>query len=129
MPRQIRTFSIINKRNGVELANQAEIADNIFTRFKGLLGRKVFEPGEALIITACSSVHMFFMRFPIDILFCTKDLTVIELQNHLRPWRLSKTVLSAKTVIELPSGTIERADIKLGDELKVLDRAGASDRA
>ena len=109
---------LLNRRNGALVAGNATWASTMFSRLKGLLGRASFEPGEALILPSCSAVHMFFMRFAIDIVFCDKNFQVLGIQENLRPWRISKLVPNAYYTIELPLGTIQQADIRLGDELE-----------
>ena len=58
------------------MASRVVRAETAGTRAKGLLGRAGMDPGEALWIVPCSSIHTFFMRFPIDVLFLDEKLTV-----------------------------------------------------
>src|SRR3989338_6279649 len=60
---------IINKTKNTVIAEQAAMADTVLSLLKGLLGRDSINPGEALIITQCRSIHMFFMKFGIDVIF------------------------------------------------------------
>jgi uncharacterized membrane protein (UPF0127 family) len=63
-----------NLRNGKELSDNVTVADSLFKRMKGLLGRSGMSAGEALWIKPCMSVHTFFMRFPIDVVFLSKKI-------------------------------------------------------
>lgn len=110
---------IVNLRNGAELASTARIADSFMSRTVGLLGRFTLPEGHALLIPGCRMVHMFFMRFPIDVLFCTAEHVVLDMQHNLRPWRVSRYVFGARSVLELPAGVLESADVRIGDRLKV----------
>lgn len=101
---------IINKTKNSVLAENALIADSWPKRTKGLLGRKAFERGEALVIDPCNSVHTFFMAFAIDVLFVDKDNRVIKAVSNLKPFRMTAVVISSAYVIELPSGTIARTN-------------------
>src|SRR5438876_6259023 len=90
---------------------EAEVADNPWTRMRGLLGRKDLAPGRGLLIDPCSSVHMFFMRFPIDVVYLNKEDEVVRIATDLKPWRLSFGGKGAKRTIELPSGTLNRLGV------------------
>ena len=46
-----------------------EIADTFWRRFRGLMGRSDIAPAHALLIFPCSGVHMFFMRFAVDVVY------------------------------------------------------------
>jgi uncharacterized membrane protein (UPF0127 family) len=99
------------------IAEKISIADSFFSRFMGLMGKKTLPEGSCLIITPCNSIHMFFMRFPIDALFLDKDNTVVYILEGIKPWRLSKIVWNAHSVIELPQGTIRKSRTSEGDRL------------
>ncbi|MCX5706994.1 MAG: DUF192 domain-containing protein [Candidatus Omnitrophica bacterium] len=70
---------IINQARNTILADQVIVADNPFTRMKGLFGRDEFKKGEALIIKPCNSVHTLFMPFSIDVLFVDKNNQVVKI--------------------------------------------------
>jgi uncharacterized membrane protein (UPF0127 family) len=99
------------------IAEKVGIADSFFSRFMGLMGKKTLPEGSCLIITPCNSIHMFFMRFPIDALFLDKDNTVVYILEGIKPWGLSKIVWNAHSVIELPQGTIRKSRTSEGDRL------------
>ena|SRR5579862_3507751 len=61
--------------------------------------------------------HMFFMRFPVDVAFIDAEGKVVRLYHGLRPWRISRVVRRAKAAIELPSGSLARAGVGVGDLL------------
>jgi uncharacterized membrane protein (UPF0127 family) len=84
---------------------------------RGLLGRASLEPDEGMLFHPAGSIHMFFMRFPIDAVFCTRDLEVIDVARDLQPWKTAGRK-GAKVVVELPVGAA--ADVAPGDRL-VLD--------
>ncbi len=107
----------INTRTGKILATNVKVADTLFTRMKGLLGRKDLPQGEALWIKPCFSVHTFFMKFPIDVLFLDKENQVIAVLSDLKPNRLTKLYPTAFSVLELPTGTIDATDTALGDRI------------
>ena len=107
-----------NVTRGVVVARDAEIADTLWTRFRGLMARspESFPPGSGLLIDPCSSIHMFFMRFPIDVLYLNREDRVVRVQPNIKPWRVGPLrTRGARYVIELPAGTIERTGTRVGD--------------
>jgi len=108
-----------NRTQGTTLADNVKVADNIFTRVKGLLGRSGLNRGEALIIKPCNSIHMFFMRFAIDAIFVDRNNQVVGLVKRLRPFRLSPIFWKAYFVIELPAGTIQETRTQIQDYISI----------
>lgn len=93
-------------------------ADDAASRSKGLLGRASLSADEAMWIVPCPMIHTFFMKFPIDVLFLRRDLTVARVIENLKPWRLSPWVLSAHSVLELKGGVL-RGSVRAGDLLEM----------
>lgn len=114
-----QTVKIINQSKGTILADKAEIADTPFKRIKGLLGRKGLNQGEGMVIIPCNSIHTFFMRFSIDVIFLGNDNRVVALAESLPPARLFGSLLEGKLVIELPSGTLSRTKTTLKDQISI----------
>ena len=85
-------------------------------RMRGLLGRGGLEPGSGMLIDASPSVHMFFMRFAIDVVFVDRDRKVVRVVEHLRPWRVAGARRAA-AALELPAGAAAAAGVDVGDTL------------
>lgn len=102
------------------IAEEAWEARTLWSRLIGLIGRRDFPPGSALIIPRCNHIHTFGMSFPIDVLFVNADNTVLAGES-LRPWRISKRCPGASKVIELPPGAIAEYGIQAGDEISLSD--------
>jgi uncharacterized membrane protein (UPF0127 family) len=83
---------------------------------RGLLGRDGLEPAEGLLIRPTNSVHMFFMRFPIDVVFLDRELTVKKIVEALRPWRMAGA-RGAKAALEIPAGEASRRGVTVGERL------------
>jgi uncharacterized protein len=111
----------INKTKGSEVAGRLEVADNASARSKGLLGRSGLAQGAGLWIIPCESVHTFWMKFSIDLIYLDRALRVRKVRECVRPWRMS-ACLTAHSVIELPCGTIRNSQTSLGDQLEFSDR-------
>ena len=109
------------------LASQAEVANQAASRNKGLLGRTALNPGEGLWIVPCESVHTFFMKFPIDLVYIDRNKKVKKIRSHVRPWRLS-ACLSAHSIIELPAGVIQNTQTGPGDQLEFAPSNASNDQ-
>ncbi|MFA4842844.1 MAG: DUF192 domain-containing protein [Candidatus Omnitrophota bacterium] len=112
-------MKIINLTKNTLLADTAALASTPLKRFIGLLGRRAFLPGEALVLKPCNSIHTFFMRFPIDVLFLDKNGFVLKGIANLKPFRLTAIYFGAKLAIELPSGTIQESLTQPKDKLVI----------
>ena len=103
---------------GPVVCEQGEVAASSWSRSKGLLGRSGLGEQEGLWIQPTSSIHMWFMRFPIDVIWAAEDGRVIKLVVNIKPWRMS-FCRGAKVSLELPVGAIERSGVKVGDHLVI----------
>jgi len=110
-------FRVTNTTRNALLAHRAERATHFFMRLKGLIGRTGFNAGEGLQIEPCNSIHTFFMRFPIDAIFLDEGRKVLRVCSALRPWQVVICV-QAKSVLELPAGTVARTGTRTADELE-----------
>lgn len=99
------------------LAYNCDRAGTFFARFKGLQLVKELPAGSGLLITPCNSIHMFFMRFPIDAVFIDADNNVVCIEEGIKPWRVSRVIRNARSVLELPAGTAAATGTVLGDVL------------
>src|SRR5215217_1381124 len=88
---------------GEVVCGRCSVADTALSRMKGLLGRRSLECGEGLLLRPAGSVHTAFMRFPIDVVFLTGELEVIDVAARVPPWRAAGR-RGAKAVLELPAG-------------------------
>jgi len=112
---------VLRNAGGDVVCARCEVADNPWTRLRGLLGRSGLEPDQGMLFRPAGSIHMMFMRFPIDALFCDRDLVVVGIERNLRPWRMAARK-GAKVVVELAVGATE--GVEPGDRL-FLDTMGA----
>ena len=104
----------INVTKGVALASELEIAMSFAARSQGLLGRSGLKSDTGLLIDPCSSIQMWFMRFPIDVVFLDSKNRVVGLRRNVKPWGMAWSWRGAKT-IELPVGVIASTRTQLGD--------------
>jgi len=107
-----------NKRNNKILAKKAKLCKNSFSKALGLMFSKknqtllfIFKKEKII------SLHMFFVFYPIDILFLNKNKKVVELKENFKPFRVMIAKKPAKYIIELPQGTIKKTNTLLGDTI------------
>lgn len=112
-------MNIYNSTQNNLIADNVKVADNFFSRSVGLLSRKALSEGEALIIKPCCSIHTFFMKFEIDVLFINSKGKIIALYGNVKPWRILPIHLTSSYVIELPAGQITMKNICLGDIIRI----------
>jgi uncharacterized protein len=114
-------FYVYNKTRETFVATEATVADDYFRRLIGLLGKtkRWAKLGRGLWIIPSRGVHTIGMLFPIDVLFLNKNKEVIHIEEHMRPFRISKISLKATSVLELPAHAIYRSGTKVGDSLEI----------
>lgn len=105
-----------NQTRDTVLGDAVDVADTSATRRTGLLKHERLEPGHGLWIVPCESVHTFFMKFPIDLVYVGKDKKVRKVRHAVPAWRLSMC-LTARSILELPAGTAEQTGTQAGDQL------------
>lgn len=113
---------IRNERNGQVVAAKILPAFDSKTRRTGLLKHASLPDGHAIVIAPTNAVHTWFMRFPIDIAFVTKDGRVVKVCHAVKPWRLA-AAFRGYAVIELAAGSLARCDTVSGDVLAVVPAA------
>ena len=111
-------MKIFNSSKNTVLAENCNVANAFFSRLKGLMGIGELPSGSGLHIIPCNSIHMFFMKIPLDIVFLDRSNTAIYLMEGIKPWKVSKIVHKAHSVLELPIGTINASGTCIGDRME-----------
>ena len=114
----MKRFRVVNRTRGTILGEAVDRADTSRTRNEGLLKRSGLAKGEGLWIVPTQSIHMFFMKFAIDVIYLDREKRVVKTVSRLRPWRMSAS-WRGHSVMELPAGTIEESGTKRGDLVEV----------
>ena len=112
---------VYNKTREAFVATEAVVADGYLGRLVGLLGKtkRWARFGAGLWIVPSRGVHTIGMLFPIDLVFLNKEKEVVHVEEHVRPFRISKVSLKASSVLELPPHTIYRTGTRVGDQLEI----------
>lgn len=101
----------------IYLPVQIKKADTFVGRFLGLMFRRSLPGHSALWLIPCNSIHMFFMRFSIDVVFLDKQNKIVKLAEHVQPWSMIPPVGAAYSALELQAGTIRKHGLQVGDQI------------
>jgi uncharacterized membrane protein (UPF0127 family) len=110
--------ALINTTNGIVLAKQTILLDSWTGRFLGVMGRTL-RPGQSVGISACDWVHTFFVRCPLDLIYCDPAGSVLKVVFQLPSNRWGPRIPGSFVVWELLGGTINGESVAVGDSLVV----------
>jgi uncharacterized protein len=113
----MRLLRVVNTRRNTELGGRIGLADGWLARLRGMIGRPAPGPGEGLLLTPCRSVHMYGMRFSLDVAFLEADGAVVATYRLLSPGSRTRWHRNAVHALELPPGTLETSGTVVGDVL------------
>jgi uncharacterized protein len=99
----MRYVRVVNVSTGEILAEQALVAETLFSRFMGLQGKRALPKGGGLILMPTNAIHTLFMMMPIDAVFVSQAGKVLHVGRRLHPWRLGPVVPRALYCVELPA--------------------------
>lgn len=108
-------MQIKNETRGTVLGRNVELADNAWARLKGFLFRPPPQSGEGILLTPCNAIHMWGVRFPLDVVYLDAGGRVLKVLESLRPWAAPGRVSDGRYVLEVPVGTIEATGTTVGD--------------
>ena len=111
----MQILQLINQTRNIVVGDRVTVADTSLSRMLGLLGTTGLGKGEGLWIRPSSGVHTVGMRFPIDVIGLDKNLRVLKLWKHLRPYRITSVSVALRSVVELSSGRIAECQVQVGD--------------
>ena len=112
-------YILSNKTKNIVIARNVLIANTFGTRLLGLLSKRGLGCEEGLVITECKSIHMFFMKFSIDVVFVDRAYRVVGLVQNIKPFQLSPFFFKANKAIELCSGCIQQKSVSINDLLVI----------
>lgn len=120
----MRPVRVLNPGRGTVLGDRIRVARSLRDRTVGLLGTTGLRPGEGLWIERSPSIHMFFMRYPIDAVFVAADGRVTKVVPNLKPWHVVWWAPGARDCLELPAGAAAAAGVQVGDQLQLVAGEG-----
>jgi len=108
-----------NSNNNYDLiVSELMFADNFFSKLFGLIFKNL-NKNQGFVIENCNSIHTFWMRYKIDLVFLNKNNEVVKLYENFKQFRVTPLIKNAVKVIELPAGTIKNNFLQVGDILKI----------
>ena len=113
----------VNRTRDTILCAKLETAAGFTGRSRGLLGRTGLNPDEGMLFEADGFIpvlwmHMFFMRFAIDIVFLNGEGRVLKINHRLKPWRVSSMVFGARRALEIAAGAASSSRTEVGDRIE-----------
>lgn len=114
----MRYLHVTAPRTGRDLAARAELADTFVARLRGLLGKPLLRTGEGILLTPCNAVHMWGMKYPIDVAFLDSEGVVMAMYEGLPPGGRTRRHRGARYALEVPVRTLSIAGVKVGDPLR-----------
>jgi uncharacterized membrane protein (UPF0127 family) len=112
---------------GTVVCEHCLLAETMFARLRGLLGRSGLSSGEGMLLRPAASIHTAFMRFPIDAVFLDRENRVVKVAAELAPWRVA-ACRGSRTVLELPAGEAARQGLRPGVSLTQVWRSEPASR-
>ncbi|MDR2067195.1 MAG: DUF192 domain-containing protein [Endomicrobium sp.] len=80
---------------------EIKVAETFFSKFLGFMFKK--NVNYALLFKNCRSIHTFFMRFNLDIVFLDKENKVIKVVRNVKPFRVVLPIKNSFSILEIPS--------------------------
>jgi uncharacterized membrane protein (UPF0127 family) len=108
----------VELESGEVVCERCLMATSWGLRFRGLMGKKELSAGDGILLRPCASVHTMFMRFPIDVVFCDRDMRVLAVAPEVGKWRM-RSHRGARVVLELATGAAARRGIVNGEQLRL----------
>jgi uncharacterized membrane protein (UPF0127 family) len=114
-----RILRVCNVSKDTSLGDHVDVADSSLARLVGLLGKKSLAVGAGLWIMPSNGVHTIGMMFAIDVILIDRHCRVVGVRENLRPFRITKLNWHARSVLEVPVGTIRASRTEVGDHLSL----------
>ncbi len=115
----MKTLSVWNASRSGFVADQVRLANTRWTRLRGMLGRPEPAPGEGMLLAPCQSVHMYWMKYSLDVVFLAPNGCVVEAYHGLAPSKRSRWHRDADRALELRAGTLASSGTQIGDQLEL----------
>ncbi|WP_075036898.1 DUF192 domain-containing protein [Halobacillus dabanensis] len=110
-------MQVIDRQSNQLIVKDLQTAYTFWSRLRGLMMTKSIPDNYGLHIAPCPSIHTFFMKYSIDVIYLNERKEIIGTEENLSPGRLGKRFSEAESVIELPAGGIKKVSITVGQTL------------
>lgn len=96
---------------------EVELANTTRKRMIGLMFQKNIKKG--LLLFPNNSIHTFFMKEAIDVVYLNKQNEIIKISQEMRPWRVGPIVFKGVKTLELPLGSVNIYLLKVGQLIQL----------
>ncbi|WP_318506904.1 DUF192 domain-containing protein [Bacillus sp. T3] len=110
-------MKIFRQNHDIDVPILIKVCDRFWPRFRGLMFRRKPLVDEGILLVPCNSIHMFFMFFPIDVVFLDRNDVVVVVRKNVKPNMMIFPIRGAEKVLELPIGTVEKYSIEVKDQI------------
>ncbi len=107
---------------GVRVVNQIFHANTFFTRLKGLMGTKELRLDSGLLLEPCDSVHTWYMKYAIDVIYINKENNVLHVEHSMKPNKWGKKIPGAVKVLEVNGGLAKAMGLAPGNEINLMPK-------
>ena len=104
-----RLYTLRHPTTGSVVATVNKL-DGFWEKGIGLIGRSSLEPATGVWLSDVASIHTFFVRFPIDILFLDRQFRLLKSARGVSPWNPLVRCPGAWHTLELAAGTLDSLD-------------------
>lgn len=125
----MKRVRVVNRERGTELGDRVRVADRWWPRLRGMIGRPPPRAGEGLLITESRGVHMWWMKYPLDVAILDDEGTVVALYPELAPGTRTKLHRRGRFALELPAGALESTGTSVGDTLSWEEHGSAAEES
>lgn len=112
-------LAVYSAKSGESIALKVIKATSFLARLKGLALKPRLHPEEGLWLYPCRAIHTWGLCFSIDAVFLDRDLVIVAIERHLKPFCSLKYHLKAFSVLELGAGQSALFDLAPGDRLSI----------
>jgi uncharacterized protein len=110
-------YSGVNSQSMAQICSELRFAISFKDRLFGLIFKNI-KKGQGFVINDCNSIHTFWMRYKIDVVFLDKNNKIIKLYESFKPFRVTPVIKFSSCIIEFPEFAIKDLFLKTGDQLK-----------
>lgn len=108
-----------NQTKQTILAENLKVCTSLWSKARGVMFTKTYQQPLLFIFPKEQYVplHMYFVRFPLDVLYLNSKQHVVEIKENLKPWQFYHPKQKARYVLELRQGLVKEKNVAVDDEI------------
>lgn len=114
----MKRVRVHNRTADRELGGRIVLADSLWSRLRGMIGRPEPTPGEGMLLAPTQAVHMWWMKYPLDVALLDRERRVVATYPELQPGKRTRVHRGARYALELPAGTLAATKTDVGHLLE-----------